>query len=130
MRFENIDKDNFLLIVAPVSGVITDITSTQPGDKVQANNTIATIVSRSNLTVELGLEPEDAAKLAPGAAVKLRNTFGGDEIEGKLRSIGASVDPMTHLVKALCDVPAAMAAKIALNKPFAWDWKKTLPAVS
>jgi hemolysin D len=29
IRFENIDKDNFLLIVAPVSGVVTDVTSTQ-----------------------------------------------------------------------------------------------------
>ncbi|MDB5745373.1 MAG: hemolysin, partial [Massilia sp.] len=37
IKFENIDKDNFLLIVAPVDGVITDVTSTQPGDKLQAN---------------------------------------------------------------------------------------------
>ena len=34
IRFENIDKDNFLLVVAPVSGVVTDIVSTQPGDKI------------------------------------------------------------------------------------------------
>jgi RND family efflux transporter MFP subunit len=101
-------------IRAPFDGIVTGLMAV-PGDKVQANNTIATIVSRSNLTVELNLEPEDAAKLAPGAAVKLTNTFGGDQIEGKLRSIGASVDPMTHTVKALCDVPAAMAAKIALG---------------
>jgi RND family efflux transporter MFP subunit len=86
-----------------------------PGDKVQANNTIATIVSRSNLTVQLNIEPEDAAKLAPGAAAKLANTFGGDQIECKLRSIGASVDPTTHMVKGLCDVPAAAAAHIALG---------------
>ena len=36
IKFENIDKDNFLLILAPVDGVITDVTSTQPGDKIQA----------------------------------------------------------------------------------------------
>jgi hemolysin D len=28
ITFENIDKENFLLIVAPVDGVITDVTST------------------------------------------------------------------------------------------------------
>src|ERR1700720_1767208 len=32
IRFENIDKDNYLLILAPASGVVTDLTSTQPGD--------------------------------------------------------------------------------------------------
>jgi RND family efflux transporter MFP subunit len=99
---------------APFDGVVTGLMAIR-GDKVQANNTIATIVSRSNLTVQLNLEPEDAAKIAVGATVKLTNTFGGDAIEGKLRTIGAAVDPMTHLVKALCDVPAAAGARLALG---------------
>jgi RND family efflux transporter MFP subunit len=101
-------------IRAPFDGVVTGLMAV-PGDKVQANNTIATIVSLSGLTVQLNLEPEDAAKLKPGAAVKLTNTFGSDVIEGKLRSIGASVDPMTHLVKATADVPAAATAHLALG---------------
>src|SRR6185437_2991818 len=102
------------IIRAPFEGVVTGLMAV-PGDKVQANNTIATIVRLSGLTVQLNLEPEDAAKLMPGAAVKLSNTFGSDVIEGKLRSIGASVDPMTHLVKAVADVPAAAAAHLALG---------------
>lgn len=101
-------------ITAPFDGVITGLMAV-PGDKVQANNTIATLVSRTNLTVQLNLEPDDAAKLRPGAKVTLANTFGGDPIEGKLRSIGASVDPMTHLVKALCDVPAVDASHFVLG---------------
>ena len=43
IRFENIDKDNFLLILAPVDGVVTDVTSTQPGDKLQANTPLGGI---------------------------------------------------------------------------------------
>jgi RND family efflux transporter MFP subunit len=101
-------------IRAPFDGVITGLAAV-PGDKVQANNTIATVVNRANLTVQLNLEPEDAAKLATGANVKLTNSFGGDAIEGKLRTIGATVDPMTHLVKALADVPAAAGAHLALG---------------
>ncbi len=101
-------------IRAPFDGVVTGLAAT-PGDKVQANNTIATLVSRSNLTVQLSLEPEDAAKLTTGANVKLTDTFGGAAIEGKLRTIGAAVDPTTHLVKALCDVPAAAGAHLALG---------------
>jgi RND family efflux transporter MFP subunit len=102
------------IIRAPFDGIITGLMAV-PGDKVQANNTIATLVSRSNLTVQLSLEPEDAAKLAPNATVKLTSTFGGNAIEGKLRTIGAAVDPATHLVKALCDVPAAAGANLALG---------------
>jgi RND family efflux transporter MFP subunit len=101
-------------IRAPFDGVVTGLTAV-PGDKVQANNTIATIVSRTNLTVQLSLDPADAAKLAPGAAVKLTNTFGSDTMDGKLRSIGASVDPMTHLVKATVDVPPAEGAHLSLG---------------
>ena len=101
-------------ISAPVDGVITNLMAVT-GDKVQANNAIATLVSRTNLMVQLNLEPDDAVKLAPGAKVMLTNTFGGGAVEGKLRSIGASVDPMTHLVKAICDVPAADAAHFELG---------------
>jgi RND family efflux transporter MFP subunit len=103
-------------IRAPFDGVVTGLTAV-PGDKVQANNAIATVVRRSDLTVQLNLEPDDATNVKPGATVKLSNTFGGsgEEIAGKLRSIGASVDPMTHLVKALVDVPAAAASKFALG---------------
>jgi HlyD family secretion protein len=46
IRFENIDKDNFLLILAPVDGVITDVTSTQPGDKLQANTPLGGIAPK------------------------------------------------------------------------------------
>ena len=101
-------------IRAPFDGVVTGLMAV-PGDQVSANTTFATIVRLSGLTVEINLEPEDAAKLKPGAVVKLNNTFSSDVIEGKLRSIGASVDPMTHLVKALVDVPAAAAAHLALG---------------
>lgn len=77
VRFENIDKDNFLLIVAPVSGVITEVTSTQPGDKVQANTPLGGIApkgARSVLKVEIA--ENDRAFLREGLAVKLKfNAF-------------------------------------------------------
>ena len=99
---------------APFDGVITALMAV-PGDKVQANTTIATVSSRSDVVVELNLEPEDASKLAPGAAVKLNVPFGTMEFMAKLTSIGASVDPMTHLVKAIADIPAASGARLSLG---------------
>lgn len=77
IRFENIDKDNFLLIVAPVDGVITDVTTTQPGDKVQANTPIGGIApkdARPILRIEIA--EHDRAFLKEGLAVKLKfNAF-------------------------------------------------------
>ena len=99
---------------APFDGVITSLMAV-PGDKVQASTTIATVSSRSDIVVELNLEPEDASKLAPGAAVKLSLPFGTMEFMAKLTSIGASVDPMTHLVKAIADIPAASGARLSLG---------------
>ena len=72
IRFENIDKDNFLLIVAPVDGVITDVTSTQPGDKIQANTPLGGIApkgARPVLKVEIAEQrPRLPARRAGGQA--------------------------------------------------------------
>jgi len=73
IRFENIDKDNFLQIVAPVSGVITDLTSTQPGDKVQANTPLGGIApSNSRSVVKVEIAENDRAFVREGLPVKLK----------------------------------------------------------
>ena len=77
IRFENIDKDNFLQIVAPVSGVVTDLSSTQPGDKVQANTPLGGIApSNSRSVVKVEIAENDRAFLREGLPVKLKfNAF-------------------------------------------------------
>jgi len=77
IRFENIDKDNFLLILAPVDGVITDVTTTQPGDKVQANSPIGGIAPRDARPIlRIEIAEHDRAFLKEGLAVKLKfNAF-------------------------------------------------------
>lgn len=73
IRFDNIDKDNFLQIVAPVSGVITDLTSTQPGDKIQANTPLGGIApSNSRSVVKVEIAEHDRAFLREGLPVKLK----------------------------------------------------------
>jgi RND family efflux transporter MFP subunit len=107
--------DTEAVLRAPFDGVVTGLMAT-PGDKVQANTTIATISSRTDLVVQLNLEPEDAAKLAPGAPVRLSFPFqGSTEIDGKLTAVGASIDPMTHLVKAVADFPSGSGVHPSLG---------------
>lgn len=73
VRFENIDKDNFLLILAPVSGVITDVASTQPGDKIQANTPLGGIAPRgARPVVRIEIAEQDRGFLREGLPVKLK----------------------------------------------------------
>ncbi|MFO1217508.1 MAG: HlyD family efflux transporter periplasmic adaptor subunit [Burkholderiaceae bacterium] len=73
IRFDNIDKDNFLLIVAPVSGVITDLSSTQPGDKVHANAPLGGIApAGARAVVKVEIAEHDRAFLREGQTVKLK----------------------------------------------------------
>jgi hemolysin D len=98
IRFENIDKDNFLLILAPVSGVITDVTSTQPGDKIQANTPLGGIAPKDARPVlKIEIAEHDRAFLREGQAVKLKfNAFPYQRyglIEGTLAFISPATKP-------------------------------------
>jgi hemolysin D len=77
IRFENIDKDNLLQIVAPASGIVTDLTSTQPGDKVQANSPLGGIISNNSRSiVKVAIAESDRAFLREGQPVKIKfNAF-------------------------------------------------------
>ena len=98
IRFENIDKDNFLLILAPVSGVITDVTSTQPGDKIQANTPLGGIAPKDARPVlKIEIAEHDRAFLREGQAVKLKfNAFPYQRygvVDGTLEFISPATKP-------------------------------------
>jgi HlyD family secretion protein len=103
IRFEHIDKDNFLQIIAPVSGVVTDLTSTQPGDKVQANTPLGGIAPRgSRAVVKVEIAENDRAFLHEGLPVKLKfNAFPYQRygvINGTLEYVSPATKPsaQTH----------------------------------
>jgi len=77
IRFENIDRDNFLRIVAPVDGVITEVTSTQPGDKIQANAPLGGIAPKSARPVlKIEIAENDRGFLREGLPVQMKfNAF-------------------------------------------------------
>lgn len=98
IRFENIDKDNFLLILAPVDGVITDVTSTQPGDKIQANTPLSGIAPKNaRPLLKIEIAEHDRAFLKEGQPVKLKfNAFPYQKyglIEGSLEYISPATKP-------------------------------------
>jgi HlyD family secretion protein len=98
IRFENIDKDNFLLIVAPVDGVITDVTATQLGDKIQANTPLGGIAPKGARPIlKTEIAEYDRAFLREGLPVKLKfNAFPYQRyglISGTLEYISPATKP-------------------------------------
>jgi HlyD family secretion protein len=77
IKFENIDKENFLRIVAPVDGVITEVTSTQPGDKIQANAPLGGIAPKDAKPVlKIEIAEHDRAFVREGQPVQIKfNAF-------------------------------------------------------
>jgi len=93
---ENIDKDNFLLIVAPASGIVTDLSSTQPGDKVQANTPLGGIApSNSHSIVKVEIAENDRAFLREGLPVKLKFNAFPYQRYGVIRGTLEYVSPAT-----------------------------------
>jgi HlyD family secretion protein len=98
IRFENIDKDNFLLIVAPVDGLITDVTSTQPGDKVQANTPLGGIApNNARPVLRIEIAERDRAFLREGLPVQLKFNAFPYHRYGHIRGTLSYISPATKL---------------------------------
>ncbi|MGB0126593.1 MAG: HlyD family efflux transporter periplasmic adaptor subunit [Rhodocyclaceae bacterium] len=96
IQFENIDKDNFLLILAPVAGVITDVTSTQPGDKIQANTPLGGIAPKNARPVlKLEIAERDRGFLREGLPVKIKFNAFPYQRYGAIRGTLAFISPST-----------------------------------
>ncbi len=95
IKFENIDEQNYLRIQAPVTGVLTEVSFTQPGDKVQANTPLGGIAAAdAEAILKVEIPERDRAFLLVGQKVKMKfNAFAYQRygfIEGQLQYISPS----------------------------------------
>lgn len=98
IKFENIDKDNFLLIMAPADGVITDVTSTQAGDKIQANTPLGGIAPKNARPVlKIEIAEHDRAFLQEGLPVKLKFNAFPYQRYGLINGTLDTISPATKL---------------------------------
>ena len=73
IKFENIDAENFLRILAPVSGVVTEVAFTQEGDKIQANTPLLSIAPKGARSVlKIDINERDRGFLREGLEVKMK----------------------------------------------------------
>lgn len=77
VSFDNIDEDNFLRILAPADGVITQVNFSQPGDKVSADRPLATLAPTGAPTVlHVEIPERDRGFLHEGLPVRMKfNAF-------------------------------------------------------
>lgn len=73
IQFDNIDEENFLRILAPVSGIVTRVAFTQAGDKIPANSPLVSIAPTGARTVlKININERDRGFLHEGLPVKLK----------------------------------------------------------
>lgn len=115
IRFENIDKDNFLLILAPVSGVVTEVTSTQPGDKVQANTPLGAIAPKDARPVlKIQIAEHDRAFLKEGRTAQLKFNAFPYQRYGFIKGTLNYISPATKIVASTKE--PAYEGRIALER--------------
>ena len=73
ITFDNIDAENYLRILSPVSGVVTFVASTQKGDKVAANTPLISIAPKGARSVlKIDINEKDRGFLREGLEVKMK----------------------------------------------------------
>lgn len=93
---------------APFAGVVED-TPVEAGTVVHSGDTAVLLAPARAVVVRAGFEPEDAAVLAPGLAVRLSPVFASaaaGPARARLARLHRVVDPRTQLVEALIEPEA------------------------
>ena len=86
---------------------IVDTLAVQPGDVLAPGAVAVRIASLDSLQVRLGVEPEDALRVAAGQPVRLAPLNpGAARVMAKVSGIDRRVDPQTRLIAALVRLPA------------------------
>lgn len=117
VTFDNIDEDNFLRILAPETGIITEVAYTQPGDKVQANTPLGGIAATDAQPVlEIDVAEADRAFLEVGQPVKIKFNAFSYQRYGFISGTLEYISPATQGVEE--GQAAAYRARVSLARTY------------
>jgi RND family efflux transporter MFP subunit len=94
---ENLD---FNRITAPIDGVVGNI-EPRVGDYLEAGDTITTITSNDNLTINIGIPIEQASLLRTGLPVEIVSNRNQEPVMGEISFISPTTTQQSILVKAI-----------------------------
>jgi membrane fusion protein, multidrug efflux system len=99
-------------VAAPFAGVVTML-AVANGDHVQANTTVLRLAEADRLEAILGVEPEDAARVAPEMPVRLTALAQpATPLDATVRAVGGQLDARTQLIDVVVPIPAGGRAAI------------------
>jgi RND family efflux transporter MFP subunit len=97
--------------------VVTGV-KVSPGDRVPADAELLSLAPNNHLIVRMGVEPDQATRIAAGQTVTLSDAFGfGEAIKGAVTKVTASLNPATQRVDVIVNLPAGQAG---LPRQGAW----------
>lgn len=100
------------VVHAPFAGVVT-LLGVKPGDRVQAGVPLLQLSRRGEYRIELGVEPEDVAKVTPGMPIGLSPVSrGGEKAAGTIVEVHAMVNARTRLVDVVARVTGKESAML------------------
>src|SRR5207302_9852558 len=85
-----------LTLRAPVAGTVQGLTA-KPGDLVAAGTTVATIGTRGDLRVHLGIAPSTASRIRTGQPISISSVNANNNVATNVSGVDPQVDPTTHL---------------------------------
>ena len=94
-----------LVLRAPVAGTVQGLTA-KPGDLVAAGTTVATIGTRGELRLHLGIDPAMAARVRTGQPITISAVNSNSTVTTNVIGVDPQVDPTTHLASVYARLPA------------------------
>lgn len=98
------NQAGYTTLVADVSGVITAIEA-EPGQVVSAGTPVVRIAHDGPRDVVFSVPEDKVGALKPGSDVVVRLWAGNGTLEGKIREVGASADPVTRTYAVKVSLP-------------------------
>lgn len=115
VRFEIREDDNMLIVLSPVSGVITEVTFTQAGDKIAPTTPLVTVApAGARKILEVEVAERDAAFLEEGQPVKLKFNAFPYQRYGFLQGTLEYLSPTTQ--RSSAEAPPAYKAYVSLGR--------------
>ncbi|RYF81545.1 MAG: efflux RND transporter periplasmic adaptor subunit [Comamonadaceae bacterium] len=102
------NQARYTTLTADVSGVVTGIDA-EPGQVVQAGTPVVRIAQDGARDVVFSVPEDRATQIRPGSAVKVRGWSEGSELDGTVREVAASADPVTRTYLVKVNIDAATA---------------------
>lgn len=94
-----------IALQTPIDGIVTRV-DVQAGQRVAAGTTALLIAAEDRLVAILGVEPENATGIHPGAQVTLTSVFSPEfRLNAAVSEVHAMVNPATLLVDVLVPLP-------------------------